>query len=363
MNTEDTNQPRQAEPVNQQHAGVYRKFNVSRTDGRDQPGNDRHGAEYFVLDVTHDKFAKPALAAYAAACRNDYPALADDMVRRYGIAAQQQAEPVAWHTNDPCVSSEHIEAIAKACRIIPSHTTVEYVARIVGFGHVLLADKSVQEAFVRANSHLLRTDPTKPPAVAVPVAREFFAYDPECGFETFRTEAEAKKYAQDSIDSCREEASEGWPELVNNICWGVVLGATREVELPDEYNGCNGLAGYMTPVDYVLTDAAQPPAVATDAITDAMEANAWRAALRGLCTGRELMTPDECAEHVRHRIESAKSGTHRPDGYALVPIEPTPGMLDAADKALMTPLSGMERGRGPDRVYRAMLAAAQKGGA
>ena len=82
--------------------------------------------------------------------------------------AKQQAEPVAWHTNDPCVSSEHIEAIAKACRIIPSHTTVEYVARIVGFGHVLLADKSVQEAFVRANSHLLRTDPTKPPAVAVP---------------------------------------------------------------------------------------------------------------------------------------------------------------------------------------------------
>lgn len=87
-------QAQQAEPVNQQRAGVYRKFNVSRTDGRDQPGGDRHGAEYFVLDVTHDKFAKAALAAYAAACRGDYPSLADDMVRRYGIA-QQQAEPVA----------------------------------------------------------------------------------------------------------------------------------------------------------------------------------------------------------------------------------------------------------------------------
>lgn len=84
----------QAEPVNQQQAGVYHKFNVSRADGRDMPGGDRHGAEYFVLDVTHDEFAIPALAAYAAACRNDYPALADDMVRRYGIA-QQQAEPVA----------------------------------------------------------------------------------------------------------------------------------------------------------------------------------------------------------------------------------------------------------------------------
>lgn len=93
-------QAQQAEPVNQQRAGVYRKFNVSRTDGRDKPGGDRHGAEYFVLDVTHDKFAKPALAAYAAACRNDYPALADDMVRRYGIA-QQQAEPVGWRVAIP----------------------------------------------------------------------------------------------------------------------------------------------------------------------------------------------------------------------------------------------------------------------
>lgn len=51
-----------------------------------------------------------------------------------------------------------------------------------------------------------------------------------------------------------------------------------------------------------------------------------------------------------------------PDGYALVPVEPTPEMLKAADKALMTPLSGMERGRGPVLVYSAMLAAAQKGG-
>jgi len=76
----------QTVPANQQRAGVYHKFNVSRTDGRDLPSGDRHGAEYFVLDVTHDEFAMPALAAYAAACRNDYPALADDMVRRYGFA-------------------------------------------------------------------------------------------------------------------------------------------------------------------------------------------------------------------------------------------------------------------------------------
>lgn len=42
-----------------------------------------------------------------------------------------------------------------------------------------------------------------------------------------------------------------------------------------------------------------------------------------------------------------------PDGYALVPIEPTPKMLMAADRT-----------EGPDAdIYRAMLDAAQKGGA
>lgn len=91
------------ESVNQQRAGVYRKFNVSRTDGRDLAGGDRHGAEYFVLDVTHDRFAKPALAAYAAACRGDYPSLSDDMVRRYGIA--QPPASTGLHLNPTQVAA------------------------------------------------------------------------------------------------------------------------------------------------------------------------------------------------------------------------------------------------------------------
>lgn len=100
-------------------------------------------------------------------CTKQFQALVDGSAAIATAEQAQQAEPVAWHTNDPCVSGEHIEAIAKVCKIIPSYTTTENVARIVGFGHVLLADKSVQEAFVRANSHLLRTDPAQPPAVAV----------------------------------------------------------------------------------------------------------------------------------------------------------------------------------------------------
>jgi hypothetical protein len=62
-----------------QGKGLYPKFRVKRVDGKDQPGGPKEGARYFVLDVTHDKFAIPAIAAYAAACEDEYVELADDL--------------------------------------------------------------------------------------------------------------------------------------------------------------------------------------------------------------------------------------------------------------------------------------------
>ena len=44
--------------------GLYAKYTVYRNDGRDQPGGDKEGAEYFVLDCTHDPHAIPAIRAY-----------------------------------------------------------------------------------------------------------------------------------------------------------------------------------------------------------------------------------------------------------------------------------------------------------
>jgi hypothetical protein len=73
-------------PAEQQ--GLFRKFDVRRTDGSDAPGGKHHGCEYFVLDVRHDPHAKAALAAYAEAVRATHPLLADDMIARYGLAAQ-----------------------------------------------------------------------------------------------------------------------------------------------------------------------------------------------------------------------------------------------------------------------------------
>lgn len=62
--------------------GLYRKFKITRTDGSDRQFGKHHGCDYFVLDCTHDKFSIPALMAYAEACRDEYPLLADDLVRK-----------------------------------------------------------------------------------------------------------------------------------------------------------------------------------------------------------------------------------------------------------------------------------------
>lgn len=56
------------------------KFVVLRKDGTDQPGGKHDGCKYFVLDVTHDPHAIPALRAYAESARNDgYELLANDL--------------------------------------------------------------------------------------------------------------------------------------------------------------------------------------------------------------------------------------------------------------------------------------------
>ncbi len=59
--------------------GLYGKFHIERTDGKSAPGEKHHGCDYFVLDLTHDPHAIPALRAYADACEADYPLLARDL--------------------------------------------------------------------------------------------------------------------------------------------------------------------------------------------------------------------------------------------------------------------------------------------
>lgn len=73
--------------------GLFRKFDVRRVDGSDQPGGKHHGCRYFVLDVDHDQHAHAALTAYAAACESSHPELAADLRSKWGAAPNNQPAP------------------------------------------------------------------------------------------------------------------------------------------------------------------------------------------------------------------------------------------------------------------------------
>ena len=61
---------------------IYHKFTVTRVDGQHYHGGKHFKCDYFVLDITHDPFALPALTAYAEECRSRYPQLADSLKER-----------------------------------------------------------------------------------------------------------------------------------------------------------------------------------------------------------------------------------------------------------------------------------------
>lgn len=80
-----TPQPSPATVEPDRNRGLYRKFNVTRTDGSSEPGGKHYGCEYFVIDMTHDAHARAALLAYADSCEAQYPMLARDLRSKFGI--------------------------------------------------------------------------------------------------------------------------------------------------------------------------------------------------------------------------------------------------------------------------------------
>ncbi len=65
--------------IDKHNLGMYPKFQVIRADGRDAPGQKHENDEYFALNLTTDKYAIPAITAYAKSCEQDYPLLAADL--------------------------------------------------------------------------------------------------------------------------------------------------------------------------------------------------------------------------------------------------------------------------------------------
>lgn len=61
------------------NTGIYDKYMVVRADREDRPGYKHFGCSLFVLDLTHDPHAIPAIRAYVESCRDEYPVLARDL--------------------------------------------------------------------------------------------------------------------------------------------------------------------------------------------------------------------------------------------------------------------------------------------
>lgn len=95
-------------------AGLYRKYDVSRTDGRDDPGEKHDDCRYFVLDITHDPNAAPALRAYAEACKKERPTLAEDL-EELALAAELHHDPTFAPDDD-------IDRVAQRFDLCVMHT-------------------------------------------------------------------------------------------------------------------------------------------------------------------------------------------------------------------------------------------------
>ena len=63
--------------MNDKQRGLYAKYRpIERADA---PNEKHEDCEYFVLDLTHDPFAREAALMYAFRCRDEYPQLAEDL--------------------------------------------------------------------------------------------------------------------------------------------------------------------------------------------------------------------------------------------------------------------------------------------
>ena len=65
--------------------------------------------------------------------------------------------------------------------------------------------------------------------------------------------------------------------------------------------------------------------------------------------------PELLLQHLLPHVEASPASV--PEGYALVPVEPTLEMFNAGDGAFFTAYTGTATSS-PDRVYKAMIAAA-----
>lgn len=90
--------------VGDEQKGLYGKYSVQRVN---DPTSKHADCKYFVLDLTHDRFARLAALYYADECAAEFPQLASDL-RSLAETEHRKANTFARDT-----SSEHEDANAK----------------------------------------------------------------------------------------------------------------------------------------------------------------------------------------------------------------------------------------------------------
>lgn len=93
----------------------------------------------------------------------------------------------------------------------------------------------------------LAAAPAQAPKATGTAHLPYFSYDEDAGVQFWATQERAIKECQDAVDAYREDVEDGWPDDVESVRWGVVLGrAVKTDERPD--GSC----------DYALTPYAAP---------------------------------------------------------------------------------------------------------
>lgn len=75
--------------------------------------------------------------------------------------------------------------------------------------------------------------PAAPAADSVPATLGFFSVDVDGTCDLHATAEAAIAAAESTLEWARDQASDGWPEEIERVCWGQVLGRVVEVERRD----------------------------------------------------------------------------------------------------------------------------------
>jgi hypothetical protein len=217
-------------------------------------------------NTTMSQEQQPEALRLAAICETKgmFP-VADELNRMHarileleqGKCLHQIAEPSAQSPEDA-----QIQALMRKHRIWIEHSTLFENDEPERELRAVQAEEHQFNAFVQDLIAVTQLA-AAPQAVqaAVPRGTKFFSFDPCDDLVVHGTEEAARAAAQQSIDLYREDAADGWPEEVERVCWGIVLGQAAETKLSGDLPSdafAMGVSGSLPSVDFELQSPAHP---------------------------------------------------------------------------------------------------------